>query len=193
MPEVTQVGLGGGKSWILIRSVGFPGKGPVERQPKQRMVGEFQSQASCPLSQGGCGWGGNSHQKTGARGKQGCQEMNPTQGPSSWPALCPWPAAGRLPFLGLPPREHRQLGWSPGKALHGEGTRRVLKPRRTLPGLSPLSLRRETGFSGSLVFASDRAQIGGPAQRRHLTNMCRTEAQQVWCQNCQAGAKETWS
>lgn len=60
------------------------------------MVGEFQTLASCPCIQGGCGWGGNSHQKPGARGKQGYQEMNRTQGPSSRPALCPWPTATSL-------------------------------------------------------------------------------------------------
>lgn len=164
-----QIRLRGGKSRILIRSVGFPGKGPVERQPKQRMVGEFQSQASCPLSQGGCGWGGNSHQKTGARGKQGCQEMNPTQGPSSWPALCPWLAAGRLPFPGLPPREQRQLGWSPGKALHRGRTRRVLKPRRTLPGLSPVFLRRETEQSSRDLFCSPEKELRLGAWHREGT------------------------
>lgn len=80
----------GGGSRILIRvfwaGVGGGRRAQI-RQLKLRMAGEFRSQASCPLSQGGCGRGGNSHQKPGARGKQGCQEMNPTQGPSSWPTL----------------------------------------------------------------------------------------------------------
>lgn len=93
MPEATQL-VGSG---ILIRASWAPGRGP-SGQASQEDGGEFQAQASCPLIQGGCGWGGNSHQKRGARGKQGCQEMNPTQSPSSRPALCPWPAAGRLPF-----------------------------------------------------------------------------------------------
>lgn len=95
--EETKARLTAGYTYVrqLVRgagfssgSVGLRGTGPAERQLKLSLVGGSQYQASCPLSQGRCGRGGNCHQKPGARGKQGCQEMNPTQGPSSWPALC---------------------------------------------------------------------------------------------------------
>lgn len=85
-------------------------RGRALLRPKR--VEEFQFQASCPLRQGGCGRGGNSHQKSGARGKQGCQEVNRTWGPSSRPALCPWPPATSHSQHLL---QENTEGWVPGR------------------------------------------------------------------------------